>query len=230
MIRANNAETIGVLLSGGLDSAILAAHLLDSGHVVQPFYIRSQLVWEMSELESVRRYLRAMASPNLRELVTLELPVADLYRGDHWSITGRNPPNAHSPDEAVFLPGRNALLIVKAAVWCQLNDIEQLALAPLGTSPFADATAEFFESLEVTLNRSGQRPLRIARPFAGMDKRQVMQLGQRYPLELTFSCISPQAGLHCGECNKCAERQMAFRAVGREDETCYAAGVGTISV
>ncbi len=221
MIRSNRAETIGVLLSGGLDSAILAAHLLDSGHEIQPFYIRSQLVWELNELESVSRFLRALSSPNLRDLVTLELPVADLYR-DHWSITGRNPPDASSPDEAVFLPGRNALLIVKTAVWCQLHGIEQLALAPLGTSPFADASTEFFDSLELTLNRGGQRPLRLIRPFAGMNKRQVMQLGQRYPLELTFSCISPQAGLHCGGCNKCAERQAAFRAVGREDTTRYA--------
>ena len=41
-----------------------------------------------------------------------------------------------------------------------------------------------------------------------------MALGRGLPLELTFSCISPLRGLHCGHCNKCAERQAAFRDAG----------------
>ncbi|MCD4728936.1 MAG: 7-cyano-7-deazaguanine synthase, partial [Pirellulales bacterium] len=42
------------------------------------------------------------------------------------------------------------------------------------------------------------------------------------PLELTFSCLSPVAGLHCGRCNKCAERQEAFRSLEMHDPTRYA--------
>ena len=34
-----------------------------------------------------------------------------------------------------------------------------------------------------------------------------MALGRGLPLELTFSCIAPVAGQHCGRCNKCAERR-----------------------
>ena len=49
-----------------------------------------------------------------------------------------------TPDDAVYLPGRNPLLLVKAVVWCHLHGIDQLALAPLGSNPFADATDEFF--------------------------------------------------------------------------------------
>ena len=55
-----------------------------------------------------------------------------------------------------------------------------------------------------------------------MNKQQVMALGRNLPLELTFSCIAPAGGLHCGRCNKCAERQNAFRDAGITDKTSYA--------
>jgi 7-cyano-7-deazaguanine synthase len=49
-----------------------------------------------------------------------------------------------------------------------------------------------------------------------------MELGRGMPLDLTFSCIRPADDLHCGECNKCAERQAAFHAAGMRDKTRYA--------
>jgi 7-cyano-7-deazaguanine synthase len=215
--------TVGALVSGGLDSSILAARLLEEGHRVQPFYIRTDLVWQEEELAAVRHFLAAIARPALNELEVLELPVRDLYR-DHWSVSGRNTPGYDSPDEAVFLPGRNALLLLKSAIWCQLRGIEYLALAPLGTSPFADAQDGFFQDFQAALNCGDLAPVRILRPFHGMKKQQVMELGRRYPLELTFSCIAPRSGLHCGRCNKCAERQAAFAAIGLPDGTSYYAG------
>jgi 7-cyano-7-deazaguanine synthase len=215
--------TVGVLLSGGLDSCILAAKLLDEGHRVQPFYIQTDLYWQEEELVAVRRFLAAIAQPTLAELVVLDLPVRDLYRG-HWSVSGQNTPGYDSPDEAVFLPGRNALLLVKAAIWCQMRGIEYLALAPLGTSPFADARDGFFNDFQSALNCGDLGSVHILRPFQGMKKQQVMELGRRYPLEHTFSCISPQQGLHCRRCNKCAERQAAFATIGEADRTPYYAG------
>src|SRR5438270_8888804 len=104
-------KTIGVLASGGLDSSILIGHLLREGRRVQPFYIRTGLVWQVEELPALERFLAAVATNDLAKIVVLDLPLADLYDG-HWSLTGRNTPAADSPDEAVFLPGRNALLIV----------------------------------------------------------------------------------------------------------------------
>src|SRR5262245_28438777 len=132
-------DTIGVLASGGLDSSILIGHLLHRGRRVQPFYIRTGVSWQAAELAGLEKYLAAVANQELAKLVILELPLDDLYAG-HWSLTGRQVPDAKSPDEAVFLPGRNALLLVKAAVWCQLHGIGELAMAPLGTSPFDDAS------------------------------------------------------------------------------------------
>lgn len=212
---------VGLLASGGLDSSILLGVLLGEGRQVRPFYVRSGLVWEPEELRAVGQWLRALWSPRLDEMVLLDLPLADLY-GNHWSVTGQQPPDAFSPDEAVYLPGRNALLVIKAALWCQLNGIDELALGVLDSNPFADASSAFFHDLEGALNRNAGSRLRLVRPFARLSKRQVIERGRHLPLGLTFSCIAPSDGLHCGQCNKCAERNRAFREAGLEDPTEYA--------
>jgi len=220
------ASTTGVLLSGGLDSSILLGTLLDAGGRVRPFYVRTQLAWEPEELRAVRRWLDALSTPRLDELVLLDLPLEDLYE-DHWSVTGRDAPGGATADDAVYLPGRNALLAIKAALWCQLHGIERLALGVLQSNPFDDATPAFFDHFEAALNCGRDRPLRIVRPFARLTKRQVMERGRDLPLELTFSCIAPVGGLHCGRCNKCAERRAAFRLIDAEDLTEYALPLAT---
>jgi 7-cyano-7-deazaguanine synthase len=210
-----------VLASGGLDSSILIGDLLRQQRAVQPLYIRTGLVWQRGELPALQGFLSAVATPDLQPLVVLDLPLGDLYDA-HWSVTGQAVPDARSPDEAVFLPGRNALLAVKAAVWCQLHGVSELAMAPLGTSPFEDASEAFFSEFQAAINRGSDRKVRFVRPFGDLTKRQVMDLGQGLPLELTWSCIAPVGNLHCGQCNKCAERQAAFAEAGLDDRTIYA--------
>ncbi len=223
MTTFSGNKAVGVLFSGGLDSGILVGQLLRQACRVVPLFIRSGLVWQERELEAARRFLQAVASPQLSEPIVLELPLGDLYAG-HWSMTGTEIPDARSPDEAVHLPGRGALLVVKAAVWCQLHEIGRLALGVLGTSPFDDARNPFFENLEAALNCPPARPIRLERPFAEMDKREVMLLGRGLPLEHTFSCLAPVGRLHCGVCNKCAERKNAFQMADSRDPTHYATG------
>ena len=93
-------STTGLLLSGGLDSAILLGYLLEKGRRVQPFYVRSDFVWQPAEMRAVRRFLQALAGwphaeSRLRELVVLEMPTADLFAG-HWSVTGWETPDDQS--------------------------------------------------------------------------------------------------------------------------------------
>lgn len=214
-------NVIGLLASGGLDSSILLSHLLDLGWRVKPFYIRSGLCWEAAEKIALERYLVAVAGPQLEPLTVLDLPMADVY-GKHWSITGHNVPEAGTPDEAVFLPGRNALLTIKAALWCQMHGVDELAVGTLRSNPFEDASTSYFAKLEDVLSGSRFRPIHFVRPFGDRDKQQVMELGRPYPLDLTFSCIAPRVGVHCGQCNKCAERQAAFDLISSNDPTNYA--------
>lgn len=214
-------SSIGALLSGGVDSAVLVGHLLRNGSSVTPFYVRTGCTWEDCELSAARQFLAAIEQPGLAPLVLLEMPVADLYDG-HWSLSGRAVPDQSTPDEAVYLPGRNPLLLLKPSLWCRMNGLPQLALATLSNNPFDDARPEFFQSFETMLRLSTGGRLEIIRPFAHLAKRSVVDLGRDLPLELTFSCLAPKDGQHCGRCNKCAERRAALSQLPSGDPTCYA--------
>jgi 7-cyano-7-deazaguanine synthase len=221
MPEAKPSSEIGLLLSGGIDSAVLLGQFLEQGRRVVPFYVRTGCVWQAEELAAVTQLVERIAQPKLMPLVELEMPLRDLY-GAHWSMTGQRVPDDHTPDEAVFLPGRNPLLLVKPALWCATRGIEQLALATLSANPFHDATPEFFAHFEAMLISATDKRLEIVRPFERLTKRDVLALGRDLPLELTFSCLSPVRGLRCGHCNKCAERRQGFAAIGLTDQTGYA--------
>jgi 7-cyano-7-deazaguanine synthase len=217
-------RALAVLVSGGLDSAILLAESLSSAAAVHPLYVRCGLAWEKAELHHLRRFLQAAEAPALRPLSVLEMPVADVY-GPHWSLTAEGVPAAGTADEAVFLPGRNVLLLSKAMLWCHLRGVPELALAPLQGNPFPDATPAFFAAFESLVNTAVGGRVRLLEPYRGLPKAEVLRRGRRLPLGWTFSCIRPSAqGLHCGACNKCAERQAAYREAGLSDPTVYAGG------
>jgi 7-cyano-7-deazaguanine synthase len=187
-------------------------------------YTRCGYFWEPIEQEHLKRFLQAVAHSKLAPLVTLDMPARDLMPA-HWSVTGRDVPDAASDDVEVFLPGRNVLLLAKAMVWCQLNGIREIALATLAGNPFSDATSTFFHAFEHAVGCALGIQILISHPFSCLSKREVMNLGKDLPLALTFSCIHPVEGIHCGQCNKCAERRKGFREAGLSDPTAYAASL-----
>jgi 7-cyano-7-deazaguanine synthase len=217
----DSLSSLAVLVSGGLDSAILLGESLRSYAAVHPLYVRSGLYWEPVELEHLYRFLEAVPGSALRPLHVLDMPVGDLY-GRHWSLTGDGVPDADTPDEAVFLPGRNVLLLAKAILWCHLHGVGAVALAPLEGNPFPDATPAFFDAYESVVNQAVGGSVRVLRPYHGLSKADVLRRGRDLPLEHTFSCIRPVRGLHCGRCNKCAERRRGFANAGMPDRTPYA--------
>ncbi|MCZ2341240.1 MAG: 7-cyano-7-deazaguanine synthase [Bacteroidales bacterium] len=215
-------ESLAVLVSGGLDSAILLAEAVAVYPRVYPIYVRVGSFWETVEQEYLLRFLTAIATPTLQPLTVLSQPVTDLY-GSHWSLSGQDVPGADTPDEAVFLPGRNVLLLAKPLLWCHLHQVPLLATAPLASNPFPDATASFYERLARCVSDAVNGAVRVLRPYAelGLHKSDLLRRGASYPLQWTFSCIRPMQGLHCGRCNKCAERYQGFAAAGLPDPTIY---------
>jgi 7-cyano-7-deazaguanine synthase len=198
---------------------------------VHPVFIRQGLFWEAAEVRALRRFLvaanrgrgpRKRFAATVKPLTILDLLVRDLY-GDHWSTTGRKVPGAATPDGAVYLPGRNLLLLSKAAVFCAQHRIDVIAIGSLGHNPFADATPEFFRLFSCAGRAALNFKFQIVSPFRHLTKKQVIRRGVRLglPLHLSFSCIAPRRGRHCGRCNKCAERQRAFCEAGVVDKTNY---------
>jgi 7-cyano-7-deazaguanine synthase len=216
--------TTAVLLSAGLDSAVLAAAEARTARV-RPIYVSAGLAWETEELAALERLLvKPPFAGRLDPLVQLTFPVRDLYPATHWALRGE-PPAFDTPDEDVYLTGRNVILLSKAGVYCAQHDIARIVIGPLAGNPFPDATTAFFETMGRALSLGLAHRLSIAAPFMTMDKSDVVRLGAalQVPLALTLSCMNPQQGQHCGRCSKCRERRDAFAGAGVEDPTGYAA-------
>jgi 7-cyano-7-deazaguanine synthase len=214
-------DAVAVLASGGADSAILVAELLRHHAAVHPIYVRFGLAWEATEEAHLRSFLETLTGPALCPLVVLDVPIAPVY-GSHWSLSGEDVPDERTTDDAVYLPGRNLLLLSLPSVWCALHGVHAIALGTLKGNPFPDATDAFFADFSALVQRGMDHGLEVVTPFAGLVKADVLELGRGLALEHTLSCIDPDNGRHCGRCNKCAERRNAFAASSIDDVTDYA--------
>jgi 7-cyano-7-deazaguanine synthase len=214
-------EALVVLASGGVDSAILVADQARQDRIVHPIYVRFGLAWEEIEQQHLGRFLAALPElPGVRPLTVLEFPVADVY-GSHWSVSGADVPDETTSDDAVYLPGRNLLLLAKTSVWCALHGVGSIALGTLQANPFADSSDEFFSGFAASAGLALGSHLEVLAPFRGLTKAEVVKRGDGMPLELTFSCMAPVGQAHCGRCNKCAERRKGFAVAGVDDKTSY---------
>jgi 7-cyano-7-deazaguanine synthase len=212
---------VAVLFSSGLDSAVLAAAEARAD-TVHPIYVSCGLAWETEELRIAERLLAAPAYRGVQPIARLTFTVADLYPPTHWALQG-TPPAFDTPDEDVYLTGRNLVLLTKAGVHCAQRRISRIAIGTLAGNPFPDATRDFFNTLAKAMSLGLAHPISVAAPFMDMHKSDVILLGHELgvPFELTLSCMNPRDGLHCGECSKCRERRDAFREAGTEDPTTY---------
>ena len=213
-----------VLFSGGLDSAVLLAHELEGGRGALPIHVRAGLAWEDAEAAAIARLLAAAPfSGRCDPLATVTIDMRDVLPASHWAVSG-SAPAYDTPDEDVYLEGRNLTLLAKSAVLCARRAISRIVLGPLSGNPFPDARPEFFEAMARALSLGLGAELSVSAPFLSMSKADVIRLGVTLgvPFGLTLSCMSPVAGQHCGRCSKCRERQDAFREAAIEDPTAYA--------
>jgi 7-cyano-7-deazaguanine synthase len=225
-------RAIAVLLSGGLDSAVLLAETATRASrpgSVHPVYVSVGLAWEDAERTAVTRFLAAARlGAAVAPLAALTVDMADVYPAAHWAMAGK-PPGYHTPDEDVYLHGRNIILLTKAGIFAAAQAIGELAIGTLDHNPFPDATAEFRAALAQALSLGLAHALTISAPYASVGKAEVIRRGAALgvPLELTLSCMNPIANgdrfpRHCGRCSKCRERHDAFVEAGIDDRTDYA--------
>lgn len=214
-------QAVAVLTSGGVESAALLAEALKRYERVYPIYVRKGLKWEDRELASLKKLLARLKADGLARLTVLQVPVAPIYRR-HWSLWPGGTPGYTAPDAAVYLPGRNLLLLSLGGLFCGLRKIPNLWLGILKGNPFHDARIGFIHQMEDLLREAIGFPLRIAAPLREFTKGQVISRWPDLPWEKTFSCLSPVRGRHCGRCQKCGERRAGFRAARVPDPTRYA--------
>lgn len=216
-----------VLFSGGLDSAVLVAGAARRGPVL-PLYVSVGFAWEAEERAMAARLFAAPPFAGaIDPPVDLRFDMRDVFPPTHWAVRGV-PPAFDTPDEDVYLDGRNVILISKAAVYMAAARGTAarrvtLLLGTLAGNPFPDATPAFFAAMARALSLGLNSSIDIEAPFAALRKADVIKHGIELgvPLQLTLSCMQPKDGLHCGRCSKCRERRDGFREAEVEDPTTY---------
>src|SRR6187551_2009908 len=138
-------------MSGGLDSAVLAA-LEAQEHDVQPIYVSCGLPWEPLEQAFLARFVATYRAPHaLLPVVRLELPMGDVYPDTHWAIR-REPPGYETTDKDLYLAGRNIALLAKTGIYCAGSGIHRIVMGQLQGNPFPDSTPEFLLSMARSLS------------------------------------------------------------------------------
>ena len=192
---------------------------------VQPLYVRVGLAWEHAERHAIAQFIEAAElGSRVRPLAVLGVDMTDVYPRSHWAVQGQ-PPGYHTPDEDVYLPGRNVILFGKAAVFCAAAGIGRMVIGTLDHNPFPDATPAFRDAMQSALSLGLDHAISIEAPYARRSKAAVIRRGAELgaPMALTLSCMKPADGLmHCGLCSKCRERHLAFVEAGVQDPTAYA--------
>ena len=176
--HSNERDDVVVLASGGLDSAILVAEMLRQGRRVHPIYVRFGLAWEPIEEAYLRRFLDTLTDPAPEPLTVLNAPIASVY-GAHWSVSGDAVPDERTADDAVYLPGRNLLLLAQPSVWCALRGVHTIALGTLKGNPFPDGSPEFFDEFAALVQRGMGHALEVVDAVCRADKGRRARTGPR---------------------------------------------------
>ena len=211
---------VGLLVSGGLDSAVLIEHFRRQRRAIVPVYIRCGFPWESAEVFWARKFLRALNDPEISSIKILSISLDDAGAAG-WAYHGRIPGRG-SADTSVFLPARNLLLVTKAFLFLTTQGVNRLAVGTLKGNPFRDATSDYMARLERLLSDSFNRKLRVLGPFRRRTKSSIVKLASPAAIRFSFSCLAPVGMRHCGACNKCEERRRAFRRAECSDEAEFA--------
>ncbi|PIQ82970.1 MAG: 7-cyano-7-deazaguanine synthase [Candidatus Omnitrophica bacterium CG11_big_fil_rev_8_21_14_0_20_64_10] len=211
---------LAVLVSGGVESAALLHEGLRLGRTVYPIHVRKGFRWEGEEGRALARMLTQQKVAGLQELTIIRMDLRAVI-GRHWGMGDGEVPSAAEPDEAVYLPGRNLLLLGQAALFCATRRIPTLWIGTLKGNPFPDASASFNRRFSDLFRQGTGFSLKVEAPFAGRSKGEVLKRCPPEWLQRSFSCIQPVRSRHCGRCQKCGERKKGFRNAGLEDPTSY---------
>lgn len=198
-----------VLVSGGLDSAVLLAHILNTGgapiHAVTVDYGQRHRreLWFARQLA----YYYG-ATPH-----DFTLP-PELLSGSALTGGAEVPKGLDYRDpgqSATVVPGRNLVLLSLAVATAARvgSPAAYLASHQGDEAVYPDCRKAFVEAASATAQAG--YGVRVEAPFLGMTKREIVIRGRslRVPFEMTWSCY--EGGVRpCGRCGACVERTEAM--------------------
>ncbi len=217
-----------VLLSGGLDSATVAAIALDQGFQVHALTFR----YGQRHQAEIDAAARVAAALGLVHHVIMDM---DLRAFGGSALTDDiDVPKDRSEDEmgagipVTYVPARNTIFLSFALGFAEVlksNDIF-IGVNALDYSGYPDCRPEYIAAFEKMANlatKSGvedSTPLTLHTPLIDMTKAQIIARGLELGVDygLTLSCYDPgEGGAPCGACDACTLRAKGFREAGQSD-------------
>jgi 7-cyano-7-deazaguanine synthase len=218
-----------VLLSGGLDSMVVAAIARERGFALNALTIDYNQR-HRREIDSAREIARHLGAA--RHLV---LPL-DLRRFGGSALTDdiAVPKGGVGSDIPVtYVPARNLIFLSLTLGWAEALGAHDIFIGvnALDYSGYPDCRPEFIASFAETARlatRDGAegKPFRIHAPLQEWGKARIVQEAHRLGLDpvMSWSCYDPTPdGRACGLCDSCRLRRSGFAQAGIEDTTRYAA-------
>lgn len=217
-----------VLLSGGLDSMVSAAHALEAGFDVSALTID----YNQRHRREIAAAEKIVAELGLKRHVILPL---DLSRFGGSALTDdiEVPKSGLSDDIPVtYVPARNLVFLSITLAWAEVLGARDIFIGvnALDYSGYPDCRPEFiaaFAELSNLATRMGAEGDRftIHAPLQFMSKAEIAREAERLALDpaWSWSCYDPQPdGRACGLCDSCRLRKAGFNAAGLIDPISYA--------
>jgi 7-cyano-7-deazaguanine synthase len=189
--------SVVTLVSGGLDSTLLAQLAKEEGLRQHPLFIDYGQHARKRELAACRRSMARLCLP--------EPAVADLSGFGALIRSGLTAPELRVLEDA-FTPGRNMLFLLTGAAYAYQQNADAVSIGLLheDTSLFPDQTSAFLREAESMIARCMGRSICVLAPLSAFHKRDVVALAREKGIEDTYSCHMG-GPTPCGACIACNE-------------------------
>lgn len=215
-----------VLLSGGMDSAVVLAMAREQGFAVHALSILYGQR-HASELAAARRVVAAQGGA-AHKVLTLDLrAIGGSALTDDIDV----PEVAGTGIPVTYVPARNTVFLSLALGHAEVIGAADLFVGvnAVDYSGYPDCRPAFIEAFERLANvatRAGVEgtALRVHAPLMAMSKADIVREGARLGVDfgLTVSCYqADDAGRACGRCDACRLRRLGFDEAGVADPTHY---------
>lgn len=217
-----NMKTV-VITSGGMDSAVLLAHLKKEGYEARALSINyGQRHRHELQFASVQAAL--LGVPHIVvDMCSLKMALPGSSQTDNKVPV----PHGHYAAENMKLtvvPNRNMILLAVAIGHAIAHECDSVAYgAHAGDHAiYPDCRPAFADAMRVAASLCDYRPIQLLRPFIDKTKAEIVRLGAEVGVDfsMTYSCYEGDT-THCGRCGTCVERILAFREAHVPDPTNY---------
>ena len=187
------------LVSGGIDSTLMAVLAKEAGLTIYPLFIDYGQISRDHELAACKSVFKKLDLP--------EPKIADVSGVGSLIPCGLTNPQMHVFEDA-FLPGRNMLFLLLGASYAYKMNANSVAIGLLDESAsiFPDQTKKFTDEAESVITLAFGCKISVLTPLISFTKMDVIRLAKEKGISDTYSCHSG-TDKPCGECIACREFQ-----------------------